>query len=418
MRELYPEAASPIVSHQRAYNGVPPNVPSLFLASPPSAYERLQNFLSDIYGSDSDIFEHIDFAQAKEGQSPWSINILGREYACTSYYTDKKTGQEAAVRHAFEAGALSVLIRDRQPPPSHHASALDLVAKFNDLAGLSPLPSPAPVPTGSRPPMPGNIGHMSPFHPAAAYGATMSGGQSPYHMTGAQSPYTVMAGAQSPYIMPPQSPYINGGFAYPVQQEEPKKRSRSSSRRRSRSPKRRSRSKHRSRSKRRRTPESESESDSSDDRRSRRSRRKSRRKRRASSSESEDRGRKKKDTAEGVKEKDKAEEPAKSTEIEAVPAIDKDVNADLSPFLDYILDRLESVATKDDSQLKSLLSKLDSGNREKLHLIRQACDAVTHVQSVCAVAEKDLDAGCGAYSNFWHILTSSPGNMSFCQNPG
>ena len=401
MRELFPGAASPNVSQHRAYNGVPPNIPALLLPSPPSAYERLQCFLADIYGASSDIFEQIDFAQSKEGQTPWSVNILGREYLCTLYYTDKKIGQEAAIRHAFEEGALSVLVRDRQPSPSHHAAALDLIAKFNDTASLSPLPAPVPVPSGSRTPMTGNIGHMSPFHPAMPYNAAMAGGQSPYHMAGAQSPYVAMAGAQSPYHLPPQSPYINGGFVYPIAQEEPKKRSRISSRRRSRSPKRRSRSKHRSRSKRRRTPESESESSSEDEKRSRRSsskhRRKSRRRRRSRSDEVEDRGRKarkedKKLSGEQAIVTGTGTEIAEGSALPPAESTPKDVNAELSPFLDYILDCLDAkTAEEDDAQLKRLSGKLDSGNREKLRLICQACDAVTEVQRVTAAA--DVGAG-------------------------
>jgi phage gp29-like protein len=85
-------------------------------------------------------------------------------------------------------------------------------------------------------------------------------------------------------------------------------------------------------------------------------------------------------------------EIAEGSALPPAESTPKDVNAELSPFLDYILDCLDAkTAEEDDAQLKRLSGKLDSGNREKLRLICQACDAVTEVQRVTAAA--DVGAG-------------------------
>ena len=74
------------------------------------------------------------------------------------------------------------------------------------------------------------------------------------------------------------------------------------------------------------------------------------------------------------------------------PCLEKDVNQELSPFLDYLLDQLEKKDEErpsdivsengDDHELMAqsgqvtagrLLGKLDSSNREKLGIIREAC---------------------------------------------
>ena len=457
------------------YQGVPPNIASLLTESPNTAFDRLQHFLADIYSHDSSLFDRIEFAQARLGQTPWSVSILGRTYSGTETYADRQIGKEAALRAAFEQGALSALVADCPPEPAYHGPALDLVAKFNNPAGLHPLPP--PIPTVA--PGPGPMGGQSPYHSYAAVrspyvqhgmgGMPMNAGMgmpigavSPYH-----NPTMVMNGAASPYHAA-MSPYHaqSGSFSQPPEYGpstsavQPLAERNSRKRERSRSGHSRSYSKGRSRSRRsshrrrrrastvssddsgssedgerrgrsrsrsisrstsRSRSRSRSRSEDSDDRHRRRSNRKSSRHRTYRRHRRSHRRRRDEDEAERPAEKrhrDRCKrkrrgklaaqagaddavrsgdglqgQPARSQ----LPAVVPELNYELAPYLDFILDALdgapmpkvESPEVTLDAPIpivSPLMARLDSRNREKLESIQDAAGLAVIMRSVHSAA--------------------------------
>lgn len=133
---------APQTTSGSSYNGPPPNIPSLLIQAPDNAVSRLQDFIVDIYGSGSTIFDEIEFAQPRAGM-PWSLILRGREYISTEVFNDKELGRESAARAALEKGALAALLSDVPVPEHIHAAALDLVAKFTHPGGLFEMPAPS-----------------------------------------------------------------------------------------------------------------------------------------------------------------------------------------------------------------------------------------------------------------------------------
>ena len=457
------------------YQGVPPNIASLLTESPNTAWDRLQHFIADIYSHTSPLFDKIEFAQARLGQTPWSVSILTRTYSGTETYEDRQAGKEAALRAAFEQGALSSLVADEPPQPAYHGPALDLVAKFNDPTGLHPLPPPIPtVAPGSGP-----MGAQSPYHAYAAVrspyvqhgmgGMPMNAGMgvpmgaaSPYH-----NPAMILNGAASPYHAA-MSPYHahSGGFsqppeygpstaaAQPTSERNSRKRegsrsgrSRSYSKGRSRSRRSshkrrrrastvssedsgssddgerrgRSRSRSRSRSNSGSRSWSRSRSEDSDGRHRRRSNRKSSRHRRHRRHRQSHRRRREEDDEERPRErrhraqckrkrrgKGAAQAGAEgmlrlgngdqggSAQLQ-LPAALPELNYELAPYLDLILDALDGAPVpKAESpelsldapapSVSPLMARLDSRNREKLESIQDAAGLAVIMRSVHSAA--------------------------------